>query len=200
MHAVARRVTPETGGRMAPRAGEARPSEQTHRAVAGRARIVRTADDLINVGRQTRVIEGDDAAMMRWRQPHAERRLARALADDLAKMRPLKEMSKELWALRRAVQALQANDDATRGVSKPRGPDATGPRNTTTPGGQQKRVKGAITPVAPVGTGPGAHTVGRPQRRMTDRAITSAAAWLTSLTARERRAPRGRAPRPPPRR
>jgi hypothetical protein len=44
------------------------------------------------------------------------------------------------------------------------------------------------------------HTVGRPQRRMTDRAITSAPAWRTSLTARERRAPRGRAPRPPPRR
>jgi hypothetical protein len=133
MHAVARRVTPKTRERMAPRAGEARPSEPTHPAVAGRARIVRTADDLINVGRQTRLIEGDDAAMVRWRQPHAERRLARALADDLAKMRPLKEMSKELWALRRAVQALQANDDATRGVSKPGGRDATGPRTTTTP-------------------------------------------------------------------
>ena len=39
----------------------------------------------------------------------------------------------ELWALRRAVQALQANDDATRGVSKPGGRDATGPRTTTTP-------------------------------------------------------------------
>jgi hypothetical protein len=48
-------------------------------------------------------------------------------------------MSKELWALGRAVQALQADDDATSGVSRPWGPDATGPGNTTTPGGRQSR-------------------------------------------------------------
>ena len=56
-----------------------------------------------------------------------------APSDDLAKPRPLKGMSKELWALGRAVQALQADDDATSGVSRPLGPDATGPGNTTTP-------------------------------------------------------------------
>jgi hypothetical protein len=48
-----------------------------------------------------------------------------APSDDLAKPRPLKGMSKELWALGRAVQALQADDDATSAVSRPWGPDAT---------------------------------------------------------------------------
>jgi hypothetical protein len=50
-----------------------------------------------------------------------------------------KEMSNELCALGRAVQALQADDDATSGVSRPWGPDATAPRNTTTRGGRQNR-------------------------------------------------------------
>jgi hypothetical protein len=62
-----------------------------------------------------------------------------APSDDLAKLRPLKGMSKEPWALGRAVQALQADDDATSGVSRPWGPDATGPGHTTTPGGRQNR-------------------------------------------------------------
>lgn len=48
-------------------------------------------------------------------------------------------MSNELCALGRAVQALQADDDATSGVSRPWGPDATAPRNTTTRGGRQNR-------------------------------------------------------------
>jgi hypothetical protein len=62
-----------------------------------------------------------------------------APSDDLAKVRPLKGMSKELWALGRAVQALHADDDATSGVSGPWGPDATGPGNTAPPGGRQSR-------------------------------------------------------------
>ena len=39
----------------------------------------------------------------------------------------------------RTVQALQADDDATSAVSRPWGPDATGPGHTTTPGGRQNR-------------------------------------------------------------
>lgn len=153
MHAVARRVMPETGGRMAPRAGEARPREPTHRAVAGRARIVRTADDLINVGRQTRVIEGDDAAMVRWRQPHVERRLARALADNLAKMRPLKRCRRssgryDARCRRFRPTTMRREASANRGV---RTPPARATRRP--PADSRTEVKGAITPVAPLGDG-----------------------------------------------
>jgi hypothetical protein len=132
MHAVARSRQKDEE-EWPPPAGEVRPSEATDRAVDGRGRILRTAGDVINVGQQKCLSEGDDAAVVRWRQPDAKRRFARAPADDLARLRPLKEVSRELWALGRAVRALQADDDATGGVGKPRGPDATDPRNTTTP-------------------------------------------------------------------
>jgi hypothetical protein len=57
------------------RAGDVRPSEATDRAVAGRARILRTAGDVFKFGQQKRLIEGDDAAVVRWRQPDAKRRV-----------------------------------------------------------------------------------------------------------------------------
>jgi hypothetical protein len=60
------------------------------------------------------------------------------------------------------------------------------------------RVKGATTAAAPVGPGRAPTRPGVHSGALSDRAITSAPAWLTVLTARKRRAPRGRAPRPPP--
>lgn len=83
---------------------------------------VRAAEDIIDLGQLKRLVEGGEAAMALWRHPDPERRLAKALSDDLAKMKPLKEISKELKALRRTVQALNAPRASEDQRDAPTGP------------------------------------------------------------------------------
>lgn len=88
-----------------PHAGEVRPSKATHRAVDGRGRIGRTAGDVINLGQQKRLIEGDDAAVVRWRQTDAKRLVREAPSDDLAQLRPQRDVERALRARTRGAGA-----------------------------------------------------------------------------------------------
>ena len=105
MHAVASPIHGGKTRRNGPRAPARYVPARRHAAVDGRGRIGRTAGDVINLGQQKRLIEGDDAAVVRWRQTDAKRLVREAPSDDLAQLRPQRDVERALRARTRGAGA-----------------------------------------------------------------------------------------------